>query len=351
MQAKSIYERNDALDVDLGLDQARVGAPPVWSEKCTGLVDKIRRVVVAWQKGGSTYEPIPDAVIEVPPLDKEDRGETSTDLRFSEPGKWGRELADRAWAFALEHAEKNGPTINAQLILMGFEEKTGLFRPLAGGVSAKKCPGTRASARDRHEEGGDPRDRVIDHLLEAIDRRDMRVERMADKITNIAGGVEKVMGVCFRVAATTIELTNNVSAAAQAERQSERDLIIRIVQMQTTGETIRDVIKEVAPGVSDFLSGMGAPGGSYATIASRLLKSITDDQRAKASEAGAAELVADLEKILRKLAGGVDDQEAVALMTAIAPRMNEHQGTLGPILTEKQRGLVLALFKLADLVV
>lgn len=357
MSEPSIYERNDAIDANLDPTEGLTGAPPIWGEKCTGLVDKIRRVIVNWRKGRSTYERIPGAVIEVPILDKDDDGKTITDLRYSEPGKWGRELADRAWAFALEHAEKNGPVIDAQLVLEHWDDKKGKFRALAGGVSAKNCPGTHANMRGGDDTGVGIHDRVIDKLLEAIDRRDMRVERMADKIANvaekiggIAGGMEQVMQVSFSVSANAIKLTNDVSSDARAERQADRDLILRVVQAQTASETIRDVVHEAAPHLSDLFNGFSGSKKNYSALATDLLKSITDEQRAKAREAGLTELVEDLEKVMRKISENKDNDEAKALLHAIAPKMNDAQATIGPILTEAQRGLILALFKLAGLV-
>ncbi len=357
MGEPSIYERNDAIDADLDPTEGLTGAPPIWGEKCTGLVDKIRRVIVNWRKGSVTYSLIPEAVIEVPILDKADGGETSTDLRFSEPGKWGREMAARAWAFALEHAEKNGPIIDAQIVLQGWDEKAGLFRALKGGVNAKKCPGTHTNARDREDRSADTRDRVIDQLLEAVDRRDMRVERMADKIANvaekiggIAGGMEQVMQVSFSVSANAIKLTNDVSSDARQERQADRDLILRVVQAQTASETIRDVVHEAAPHLSDLFNSFGGSKRSYAALATELLASITDEQRAKAREAGLTDLIKDLDKVLTKISKNKDTSESRALLHAIAPKINDAQASLGPILTEKQRGLILALLKLAGLV-
>lgn len=347
MAERSIYERTDAIDADLDPTEALKGAPPVWGEKCTGLADKIRRVIVNWRRGRLSYERIPGAVIEVPILDKEDAGATSTDNRFSEPSKWGRELADRAWAFALEHAEKNGPVIDAQLVLEHWDEKKGKFRPLAGGVSAKNCPGTHAGMHNRDDLGANVHDRVIDKLLEAIDRRDMRVERMADKIASVAGGIEKLTDSCFKASSNAITLANSVSAGAAAEKQADRDFAMKLVQMQTMGETIQASVKEVAPHLSGLFDGTANASNSYATLASKLLKSITDDQRSKIREAGLSELVEDMEKVLTELASGKTEQESKALLMAIAPAIQNNHLTLRPVLTEQQQGMILALFKLA----
>ena len=351
MEAESIYERNDAIDANLGPNLGLTSAPPIWAEKCTGLADKIRRVLVNWKKGRGAYELIPEAVIDVPILEKKDAGETNTDLRFTDLQKWGQEIAARAWALALDHAEKNGPIIDAQIILCGWDEPSGLFRPLKGGVSAKKCPDANFTARDAAEYREDHRDRTIDKLLEAIDRRDLRVERMSDKFVGMAGGIEKIMGIAFSVSQHAIEISNNVSAGAAAEKQAERDFVTKIVQMQTTADTVKAAVTELAPTLKDLVDGFGGSGPvGYLSTARELLKSISQEQRDKAKEAGESELVADLETILKKIVAGADDDECKALLWSIGPRLNSAQATIGPILNEKQRDLVLSLLKRAGLI-
>lgn len=346
----SLYERNDAIDANLGLNTTPNKAPQVWAEKCTGLADKIRRVIVNWRKGSMTYQAIPEATFDVPILNDKDGGESDTDLRHSDLGAWGWEIAGRAWGYALEWAEKNGPIIDAQIVLCGWDEKTGMFRPLKGGTSARKCPHDYNSARGLAELREDHRDKVIDRLLEALDRRDLRVERMADKFVGMAGGIEKIMGIAFGVSEHAITISNSVSEAASREKQAERDFVREIVRMRTTGETIKYAISEVAPELKDIFNGFGpSAAGSYKVSAQELLKSITNEQREKAKLAGQSELIADMESILRKIVDGATDDESRAMLFSIGPRLNEAQAVIGPILTERQRSLVLALLKKAGL--
>ena len=124
----------------------------------------------------------------------------------------------------------------------------------------------------------------------------------------------------------------------------------KIVQFQTTSDTIKAAVTELAPTLKDLVDGFGGTPPGYVSTARDLLKSISQEQRDKAKEAGASELVADLETILKKIVAGADDDECKAMLWQIGPRLNSAQAVIGPILNEKQRDLVLALLKRAGLV-
>lgn len=346
MGEPNLYERNDAIDADLDPTHGLTGAPVSWTDRIIGHAAKIRRIRTCWRKGSAKYKPIPGAVIDVPILDKKDGGATDTELRHTDIAKWGAQMASRAWAFGVDHAEKNGPVIDAQLICEGFDEKTGLFHVLLKGAIAVKCPNKEAGSREETE--GDPRDRVINQLLEAIDRRDLRVERLADKIVGIAGGIEKVCEVAFRVSEKSIQLSNSVSDSAREDKRADQEFSLRVIQAHTIGETIKATVAEAAPHLKDIFAGFGAQQiRSYASMAKELLKSFTDDQRGKMAEAGLAELLADFEKILAKLSTTEDEKECRALMAAIAPGLATHQDLMGGLCTDKQRALVVGLLKRA----
>ncbi len=334
---------------------ASEGTPGEWVDALKLHATRVRRIALAWRRGSAPYTPIAGTVVELPEViakkKKDDDDETVIgDERTTDADKWARENAKQRWAVAIEYAKKNGPVIDVQLQLWGFDKKKGVFAILKGGAIAKRVNLTGEGAAWMDD--GQTTERVLltlaDKLIAALDKKEQRSnekdQAIAEHYKNIGAVVSGTLSA-FQVAMTMREQSAGSNVQAQ---QVQQNFMIEIAKIRAMEAGVGKAVSEIGPTIREVFSGW-TPGGNsppHQELAKKLLDSITDPQRESWKVAGFDELLADLESALRQIQASESLEAAVATMKAIAPKLIASQDAIGNLFTQAQRNIALQLLDL-----
>ncbi len=308
---------------------------------------KVGRLEVRWRRGNSPYELIEGLQFNVPAYDESADGEKEP--RNESIPQWAKSIGDalwhRAWTWATENHTQY---IDAQVIGSEWSESKGRYVEIKGFKCAAKMEFSsgHSTALDIAA-GGDPQTALIVYLVGAMERkeeRDRKRDEVTDKVFEAAG---RSITQSMAMADKAISRMDTMSADERADRKESRDLLARIVQTDAISKNVTHVITELAPGLNDLFKAWGSPGvgKGYTELATELLASITKDQIDACNKAGIGDIVEDLQKILTRLAADVPDEEKDAIIQSFAKIILGKQETLGPLLTQKQRSLAMAILK------
>lgn len=337
-----------------GNSAAHQGPPQEWVDALKIHSTQVRRIAICWRRGSAPYTPIPGAVLELPEVLKKTGDQEVPDERTTDAKRWAEENARQRWAVAVEWAKKNGPVIDCQLQLWGFDKKKGVFKILKGGAIAKRVNLTGEGAAWMDDGATTERvlmtyiDKLIEHNCKLLDRATAKDDAIAKHYANIGNVVSGTLGV-FQ---TAMQMREQHGASNLAFWQAKQNYMIELAKIRATEQGVTNAVNQIAPTLKDIFSGWTMPREAppHREIAEKILRSVTDSQREQWKAAGFGDLIADVESALRQVQSSESVEAAAATLKKIAPTLVANQDSIGNLLTPQQREWILLLLGLPGVV-
>lgn len=360
MEAETLPEFEDPTHLHAilrGTGAVAESPPAEWVEGLKIHAPQIRRIVINWRRGSAPYTPIPGATLELPEIvkppkkkDGEEMTEVVSDGRLIDREQWAKDMARGRWAVAVEWAKKNGPVIDAQLVLFGHDRKKGIILPLKGGVIACRVnlTGEQSAWMDGHPTTEAVLLTLVDKLTSHIDKRDERTNHLLDEIAKHYGAIGGMIGGVVTSFQMAMAMKESSLTGASSERAADRAFMVEIAKIRATEQSVNKAVSEIGPAVREVFKGWTGPRAAppHQDIAAQLLSTINDTQREAWKQAELAELLLDLESMLKQVSATETVETAVATIRKLAPRLIAAQDVIGNLLTQEQRNMALELLSL-----
>lgn len=323
--------------------------PAEWTEALKIHATRARRISLGWRRGAAPYSPIPGATLELPELASIKEGE-APEARREDPHGWARELARGRWSVAVDWARKNGPVIDVQLQIWGYDPKKGQFQVLKGGAIAKRVnlSGEGAQWMDDGSTVERTLASLVDRLLTRLDEKDQRMNEAWGMVRDHYDAMSRVSTGALEAFQRAMDLREKTAGQASGERAAERAFLVELAKVRSTEQAVNNTVSQMAPVLRDLAAAWAPAGGAadHQETARQLLETIDDEMRERWEKAGFSDLLTDIKSALENVAASEKLESAVASMRAIAPTLVRHQNDIGNLLSPHQRGLVVKLLQL-----
>lgn len=276
--------------------------------------------------------------------------EVIPDQRSTDALMFARENAKQRWSVAIEWAKKNGPVIDVQLQLWGFDKKKGVFAILKGGAIAKRVNLTGEGAAWMDD--GQTTERImlvlIDKLIAALDKKEERSNEKDEAIAKHYGNIGTVVSGTLSIFQNAITMRDKSAGSDAQARVANQNFMLELAKVRAMEQGVNKAVSEIGPTIREVFSGWtpSANAPPHQELAKKLLDSVTDQQREQWKAAKFDELLTDLESALRQIQASETIESAVATMKAVAPKLIAHQDAIGNLFTQTQRNVMLQLLDL-----
>ncbi len=311
----------------------------------------IHTITLRWRRGSAYYKPIPlkgSSFVLADSIDWQDAPDKKAkEDRRAWTGEHAQKILDGdLWPLCLRMARAEGPVIDVQLSIYGYNEKTGALDLLcdAHGTRINLDPNTpHPSIDDPYDQRTDAMVQFIQHQTEAIKTRDESNKQLMTQSIELIKAAGTLTGGAFDVAKEAMEMKNSVAGAHADEVRERREYELRKLTIQARHESFKEALGRIPFDDLGMYLRARAAGMSADEIptdcrhaARLLLDSLSDDQLAQLDP----ELAADIRTVLSRAANEENEETAQLVLMALLPKLLQSRDAIANVITPQQAALL-----------
>lgn len=312
---------------------------------------EIHTITLRWRRGSAFYKPMPiphsTFVLAGIDFDKAPDKKAKEDLRA-----WTGEHAEKLlegdiWPKCVRMARAEGPVIDVQLSLYGYDEKTGELELLCDshGTRINLDPSTAPRIDDPYDNKTEAMVSLVEAQTDAIKERDAGNKALMGEQIKMVQAVTSVTTGVLDVARQAIGMKSEVAGRNDEEQAREREFELRKLRTEKQHESFKAALEKFpfddlglywrarAAGVT-----MDVPDDCR-DAARKLLDSLTDEQLSQLDD----DLAADIRSVLANALKQEDEEMAKLVLLSLLPKLLTNQEAISKVITNEQAALLTFL--------
>ena len=343
------------LDANLHLIQGGQrgdpGAPGEWFSILAKHLPEIHTITLRYRRGGQHYRPmpVPNATWVLSSVDFDDapKKDAKDDFRIWTGDQAQQVLDTDVWPKCMRIARAEGPVLDVQLSVYGYDEKTGKLDLLcdASGTRINLDPHTPNRIDDPYDNRTDAMVTFMEAQTDAIKERDAANKALMSSSIELVKAVTGVTTGTLEVAKEAIGMKSEVAGrndeAAERARRHELEKLL----VQKRHESFKAALDRFPFDDLGLFWRAKAAGVNMEQptdcrdAAARLLDTFTDEQLAQLDP----DLAGDIRSVLSKAAAEPSEEMAQLILIALLPKLLEHQESISKVINPEQAALLTFL--------
>ena len=327
------------------------GAPGDWFSILAKHLPEIHTITLRYRRGGQHYRPMPvpnsSWVLSTVDFESAPKKEAKDDFRIWTGDQAQNVLDTDVWPKCMRCARAEGPVLDVQLSVYGYDDKTGKLELLcdASGTRINLDPHTPNRIDDPYDNRTDAMVTFMEAQTDAIKERDGANKALTGEIINLVKAVTGVTVGTLDVAKEAIGMKAEVAGRNDEAAERARMHELQKLQVKSRHESFKAALdrfpfddlglfwRAKAAGVN-----MQQPADCR-EAAARLLDTFTDEQLGQLDP----DLAGDIRSVLSKAAAEPSEEMAQLILVALLPKLLEHQEAISKVINPEQAALLTFL--------
>ncbi len=334
-----------------GAQRGAPGAPGEWFSILAKHLPEIHTITLRYRRGGQHYRPmpIPNAswVLASVDFEKAPTKTATDDFRIWTGDQAQKVLDADVWPKCIRMAKAEGPVIDVQLSVYGFDEKTGKLELLcdASGTRINLDPTTPNRIDDPYDNRTDAMVTFMEAQTDAIKERDKANKELMTSSIELVKAVTSVTTGTLEVAKEAIGMKSEVAGRNDEAAERARSHELQKLLVKSRHDSFKAALDRFPFDDLGLFWRAKAAGVNMDTpqdcrdAAARLLDLFTDEQLAALDPA----LAGDIRSVLSKAAAEPSEEMAQLILIALLPKLLEHQEAISKVITPDQAALLTFL--------